>query len=67
MSSPSHHFDHARRLLEELEAEVDGPDSDLERGVTRHEVTADAAIVEGLLAIAEALRGTMYVADAGKV
>lgn len=67
MARATPHLDRARELVAELDAELELPDSDLETGLRRHEATLDAAIVHAHLAIAEALHGVVYVANAHAV
>jgi len=60
-------YDRAVELLSELEAYLELPDDDLVISDPRMRVTALTAHVVSNLAVAEALRGVVYVANADAV
>jgi len=67
MARPTPLYDRALELLSELEAYLELPDDDLVISDPRMRVTALTANVVGHLAIAEALHGVVYVANANAV
>jgi hypothetical protein len=60
-------LDQAKSDLDELVAWSQLPDADLPSLTSRFEVDAAVATAAALLAIAEALHGVVYVANAGAV
>jgi hypothetical protein len=60
-------YDRARELLSELESYLELPDDDLVISDPRMRVTALTAHVVSHLAIAEALHGVVYTANAAAV
>lgn len=67
MPRDSTHFDRAAELADELHAALRLPPADLLEMFGQLTIVGLAASVESHLAIAEALRGTVYVANANAV
>ena len=67
MARSTPYFDRCAELLSDLEAYLELPDDDLVISDPRMRVTALTATVTAHLAIAEALHGVVYVANANAV
>ena len=67
MARPTPYYDRCVELLDELEAYLELPDDDLVISDPRMRLTALTAGVLSHLAIAEALHGVVYVANANAV
>jgi hypothetical protein len=67
MPRPTPIYDRARELLEELEAYLELPDDDLVISDPRMRITALTVNAAAHLAVAEALHGVVYVANANAV
>ena len=67
MARPTPHLDRARELLAEVEASLDLPSSVLDASDDGVRLTIAAAMIASNLAVAEALHGVVYVANANAV
>lgn len=67
MTRPTPHLDRAHDLLAEVEASLELPPSMLDASDDGVRLTVAAAMIASNLAIAEALHGVVYVANAHAV
>ena len=67
MARPTPILDRARELLDEVEATLELPSSVLDASDHGVRLTVAAAMIASNLAIAEALHGVVYVANANAV
>ena len=67
MARTTPHLDRARELLGEVEASLELPSSVLDASDDGVRLTVAAAMIASNLAIAEALHGVVYVANANAV
>lgn len=67
MPLPTPHLDRARELVDDLQAPLRLQEYRNAYPLQHRELVAQVALAESLLAIAEALHGVVYVANAGSV